>query len=137
LGRRNLLRAVKNAAGTGKFYRKNSRIGATSDASSLSRRPVFNDLLNEPRNDSDDGIGEKETSKNPQKVNRNVSFHAIKMEALNILFSDMEIEKVLSKLRALFLTNPTLDKKKPKTERKKKTDRVLLHYHRRQRKHGF
>jgi len=84
-----------------------------------------------------ENLGEKETSKNPQKVNRNVSFHAIKMEALNILFSDMEIEKVLSKLRALFLTNPTLDKKKPKTERKKKTDRVLLHYHRRQRKHGF
>jgi hypothetical protein len=79
----------------------------------------------------------KETSKNPQKINRNVSFHAIKSEALNLLFSNIPIDKVLSKLRALFLTNPTLDKKKPPTTRNTKTARLLLHYHRTQRKHGF
>lgn len=79
----------------------------------------------------------KTTSKNQQKVNRSVSFHAIKSEALNLLFSDMPINKIFNKLQKLFLTNPTLDKKKPTTPRNPKTARHLLHYHRTQRKHGF
>jgi len=52
----------------------------------------------------------KTTSKNQQKVNRSVSFHAIKSEALNLLFSDMPINIIFNKLQKLFLTNPTLDK---------------------------
>lgn len=79
----------------------------------------------------------KNTSVNSQPVNHNVSFHAIKSEALNLLLSDIPIPKVLKKLRALFLTNPTLNKKKPHTPRNKRTARHLLHYHRTQRKHGF
>jgi len=79
----------------------------------------------------------KTTSKNQQKVNRSVSFHAIKSEALNLLFSDMPINIIFNKLQKLFLTNPTLDKKKPTTPRNPKTARHLLHYHRTQRKHGF
>ena len=79
----------------------------------------------------------KTTSKNQQKVNHSVSFHALKTEALNLLLSNMPITKVLNKLRKLFLTNPTLDKKKPTTPRNTKIARHLLHYHRTQRKHIF
>ena len=87
--------------------------------------------------ETEENLETKQTNKNRQQVNHVVSFHAIKTEALNLLLSDLPIEKVISKLRALFLTNPILDKKKPPTERKNKTARLLLHYHRTQRKHGF
>ena len=80
-------------------------------------------------------LSTRNTSVNSQQVNHNVSFHAIKSEALNLLLSDVPIPKVLKKLRALFLTNPTLNKKKPHPPRKKRTARHLLHYHRTQRKH--
>ena len=79
----------------------------------------------------------KVTSKPPQPVNRSVSFHAIKSEVLNLLSSDLFIDKVLKKLRALFLTNPTLNKNQPTTPRNIKTARHLLHYHRTQRQHCF
>jgi len=65
-----------------------------------------------------ENLGEKETSKNPQKVNHAVSFHAIKTEALNLLFINISVDKVLSKLRALFLTNPTLDKKNQRLQKR-------------------
>jgi len=79
----------------------------------------------------------KTTSKNQQKVNHSVSFHALKTEALNLLFSNTPLVKVLNKLRKLFVTNPTLDKKKPTTPRTPKTARHLLHYQRNQRKLSF
>ena len=79
----------------------------------------------------------KNTTVNSQPVNHNVSFHAIKSEALNLLLSDISIPKVLKKLRTLFLTNPTLNKKKPHLPRNNRTARHLLHDHRTQRKHGF
>lgn len=82
-------------------------------------------------------LKDKTTSKNQQKVNHSVSFHAIKTEALNLLFSKTPIDKVLNKLRKLFITNPTLDKKKSPTPRIPKTARHRLHYHRTQRKHSF
>ena len=82
-------------------------------------------------------LKDKTTSKNQQKVNHSVSFHALKTEALNLLLSNMPISNVLNKLQKLFLTNPTLDKKKPTTPRNTKTARHLLHYHRTQRKHVF
>jgi hypothetical protein len=73
----------------------------------------------------------KMTRKHPQPVNRSVSFHAINSEALNLL------SKVLKKLRALFLTNPTLNKKKTTIPRNIKTARHLLHYYCTQRQHCF
>ncbi len=82
-------------------------------------------------------LKDKTTSKNQQKVNHCVSFHAIKTEALNLLFSKVPISKVLNKLRKLFVTHPTLDRKKPTTPRIFKTARHLLHYHRTQRKSLF
>jgi 3-polyprenyl-4-hydroxybenzoate decarboxylase len=82
-------------------------------------------------------LNTKNTSINPQPVNHHVSCHAIKSEALNLLLSDIPIPKVLHQLRALFLTNPTLNKKKPSTPRHKKAIRRLLSYHRHQRQHCF
>ncbi len=56
-------------------------------------------------------LKDKTTNKHQQKVNHSVSFRAIKTKALNLLFSKLPISKVLNKLRKLFVTNPTLDKK--------------------------
>jgi hypothetical protein len=79
----------------------------------------------------------KEGLENQQQVNHQVSFHAIKSSAIEILLSGKPVSEVLSELRALFLRNPTLKRKRPSEPRKLKTARQSLHYHRTQRKHCF
>jgi len=79
----------------------------------------------------------KEGVKNPQQVNRQVSFHAIKSSAIEILLSDKPIKEVLRQLKALFMTNPRLKRERPSEPRKENPARQLLHYHRTQRKHCF
>lgn len=78
----------------------------------------------------------KET-KHPQKVNRAVSFNAIKNQALDLLFSDMPIDPLLEKLTALFLQNPCLERSDRNPPRKKSSTRVLLNFHKRHKKHCF
>lgn len=76
-------------------------------------------------------------TKYPQKVNRAVSFNAIKNEALALLWSDMETQPLLEKLTALFLTNPVSERKHRNSPRVKSSDRKLLNFHKRQKKHCF
>lgn len=73
----------------------------------------------------------------PQKVNRAVSFNAIKNQALDLLFSDMPIDPLLEKLTALFLCNPCLERTNRNPPRKKSSARVLLNFHKRHKKHCF
>lgn len=73
----------------------------------------------------------------PQKVNRSVSFNAIKHHAFDLLFGDDEIELLEEKLTALFLMNPTIVREHRNPPRKKKSARRLLNYHKRQKKHCF
>jgi hypothetical protein len=78
----------------------------------------------------------KET-RHPQTVNRAVSFNAIKNEALDLLLGSFETEALLERLTDLFLKNPTLERKERKPPRKKSSARVLLDFHKRQKKHCF
>ncbi|MCK5524171.1 MAG: hypothetical protein KAI83_13655 [Thiomargarita sp.] len=55
--------------------------------------------------DIDEQFAEKPT-KNKQKVNRVVSFNAIKNQAMALLFSEEKSDVVLGRLEKLFLTNP-------------------------------
>ncbi len=78
----------------------------------------------------------KET-KYPQVVNRSVSFNAIKNHAFDLLFGDTETDLLEEKLTALFLTNPTIERKHRNPPRKKSSARRLLNFHKRQKKHCF
>lgn len=77
-------------------------------------------------------------TKYPQRVNRAVSFNAIKNLALDLLLaSDPETDPLLDRLTSLFLTNPCLERSHRKPARKKSSARVLLNFHKRQKKHCF
>lgn len=76
-------------------------------------------------------------TRHPQKVNRAVSFNAIKHHALDLLMSDLETEPLFRRLTALFLTNPSLERKDRHPPRKKSAARVPLDFHRRQRTHCY
>lgn len=76
-------------------------------------------------------------TKYPQTVNRAVSFNAIKNQALDLLFSDMETDPLLEKLTTLFLTNPCLERNHRNPPRKKSSARVLLNFQKRKKKHCF
>ena len=82
-------------------------------------------------------LSQKETV-HPQIVNRAVSFNAIKDQALALLFlSELETEPLLERLTALFLMNPCLERKGRNPPRKKSSSRVLLNFHKRQKKRCF
>jgi len=73
----------------------------------------------------------------PQQINRAVSFAAIKQQALDLLFSDLEAEPLCEHLTALFLTNPTTLRVGRNPPRKNASDRALLDFHRRRKKHCY
>ncbi|MGI9210916.1 MAG: transposase, partial [Methylococcaceae bacterium] len=74
--------------------------------------------------------------RHPQQVNRAVSFNAIKNQALDLLLGELETAELLERLTALFLQNPTLVRER-QPPRKKSTDRALLDFHKRRKKHCF
>jgi hypothetical protein len=78
----------------------------------------------------------KET-KHRQKVNRAVSFNAIKNLAFDLLLSDLDSASVLEKLTTLFLTNPCLERKDRNPPRKNASSRTSLNFHKRIKKHCF
>lgn len=73
----------------------------------------------------------------PQKVNRAVSFNAIKTQAFALLMSGMASDRMLDKLTALFLQNPCLERKERNPPRKKTSATGLLNYHKRMKKQCF
>jgi hypothetical protein len=76
-------------------------------------------------------------TRHPQRVNRAVSFNAIKHNAFDILLGDEDADSVCERLSALFLTNPTSYREGRNTPRTKTSARGLLDYHRRRRKHCY
>ena len=86
--------------------------------------------------DTDEQLSSKKT-KHTQKVNRVVSFNAIKNKALDLLLSDIDTDLVIPKLEQLFLTNPTSIRNDRKVPRKKKSSHSLLDFWKRRRKYCF
>ena len=87
-------------------------------------------------NDTDQQLAAKAV-KNPQQVNRAVSFNAIKNHALHLLSSNLDPLVLMKQLTALFLTNPTCDRPQRQPPRKKASARTLLDFQRRRRKHCY
>lgn len=73
----------------------------------------------------------------PQIVNRAVSFNAIKNQALDLLYSDLDPALLCERLTALFLTNPCLERPHRNPPRKKPSDRVSLDFRIRRKKYCF
>jgi len=86
--------------------------------------------------DIDEKLAQKPT-KNKQKVNRAVSFNAIKNQAMDLLFSEKNREEVITQLEQLFLMNPVSIRSTRKVPRQKRSARHLLNHANRQRKICF
>jgi len=73
----------------------------------------------------------------PKKVNKAVSFNAIKEQAFELFYSKQPNGQRLEQLTELFLSSPTLVRKGRKPERKENSSRQVLNYWKRQRKIVF
>ena len=73
----------------------------------------------------------------PQKVNRAVSFNAIKTQAFSLLMSNLATDVIFQQLTAMFLKNPCLERKNRNPPRKKSSATVLLNHHKRLKKQCF
>ncbi|MBF0204837.1 MAG: IS4 family transposase [Desulfamplus sp.] len=76
----------------------------------------------------------KKRAKNRQKVNKAVSFNAIKNNVFDLLYSETDINTLVDKLEALFRMNPNCVRKKPKQKRKKVSLTKIINYHKRVKK---
>ena len=73
--------------------------------------------------------------KHSQKVNKAVSFHTIKHQAIEILFGDEnDIDYLLESLTKIFLKNPTIVRENRNPPRKKRSARKLIDFHKRRKK---
>ena len=73
----------------------------------------------------------------PQKVNRAVSFNAIKTQAFSLLMSGLAADVIFQQLTAMFLKNPCLERKNRNPPRKNSSATILLNYHKRLKKQCF
>ena len=73
----------------------------------------------------------------PKKVNKAVSFNAIKDRAWELFTSTAPRDQVIGELEALFLTNPTLVREDRDPPRKRHPDNKVLDFYKRKRKIVF
>jgi hypothetical protein len=76
-------------------------------------------------------------TRHPQTVNRAVSFNAIKNQALDLLFSDLDTDTLTAQLTKLFLKNPSSQRRERNPPRRKSSPRTLLNFQKRKKKHCF
>ncbi len=79
----------------------------------------------------------KSQENKPQKINKAVSFNAIKNMAFEIFFTEPDKNLVLDKLAKLFVMNPVIVREDRKVVRKKISDTQSLNFQKRVRKHVF
>jgi hypothetical protein len=73
----------------------------------------------------------------PRKVNKAVSFNAIKERAFELFFGNDPVDDATAELTRLFMTSPTLIRKDRKPPRKRHPDNKVLAFWKRQRKMVF
>jgi ribonuclease HII len=76
-------------------------------------------------------------ARHAQRVNKAVSFHALKHRAFDIMLSDQPPETIVEELTHLFLTNPTLYRPHKNPERKQRSSHQVLQFFKRKRKVVF
>ncbi len=79
----------------------------------------------------------KQRGGHPKKVNKAVSFNAIKDRAWELFTSTAPRDQVIAELEALFLTSPTLIRKDRNPPRKRHPDNKVLDFYKRKRKVVF
>jgi hypothetical protein len=79
----------------------------------------------------------KQHGGHPKKVNKAVSFNAIKDHAFELFMSSAPQDEVLEELEQLFKQNPTLERKDRKPPRKNPSSHRILGFWKRQRKMVF
>jgi hypothetical protein len=79
----------------------------------------------------------KQRGGHPKKVNKAVSFNAIKDRAWELFISTAPQEQVVEELETLFLTNPTLIRKDRNPPRKRHPDNKVLDFYKQKRKTIF
>lgn len=79
----------------------------------------------------------KQTGGSPKKVNKAVSFNAIKEQAFDLFYSKAPSERRLKHLTDLFLSSPTVIRKDRNPPRIEKSSRQVLIFWKRQRKTVF
>jgi hypothetical protein len=73
----------------------------------------------------------------PQKVNKNVSFNAIKNHALDLFYKEQDLEVLIEKLTRLFTATPVCVRDNRHVPRKKTRTRALVSFLKRRRKICF
>jgi hypothetical protein len=76
-------------------------------------------------------------TRHPQTVNRAVSFNAIKNQAFDLLFSNLDTHMLTEQLTTLFLKNPSSQRRERNPPRRKSSPRALLNFQKRKKKHCF
>lgn len=79
----------------------------------------------------------RERSGHPKKVNKAVSFNAIKNKSFELFMSDLPEEQTLEELTTLFQTSPTLIRKDRKVPRIQRSSHKILGFWKRKRKGVF
>lgn len=72
-----------------------------------------------------------------QKINKSVSFNAIKNMAFEIFFNEPDKNKIINKLTRLFIMNPVTVREDRQMLRKKISDTQSMNFQKRKRKHVF
>lgn len=78
-----------------------------------------------------------EENRHVQKVNKAVSFNAIKDQIIELFYSDLESSVIMDTLKQLFLQNPTLVRNDRVTPRKKLSAQKKLSYCLYRKKHAY
>lgn len=86
--------------------------------------------------DAEETLAKKKAG-HPKKVNKAVSFNAIKSHAFELFYSNKPIDQIMRKLDALFLMNPTLVRKDREIPRAVHPDGKVLSWYKRKRKGVF
>ena len=71
------------------------------------------------------------------QVNRAVSFNTLKNHVLDLFETEPDLDTLFDKLTALFLTDPSCSRPNRSVPRRKRSDRLLLNFHRRKKKICF
>lgn len=95
------------------------------------------DLSRASQHKMDANKPKKMINSNRCKVNKAVSYNAIKSKAIELFLSDIPSDKVIRELEELFMTQPTLYRPKREVERKPQNARTSHHFARRKRKITF
>ena len=76
-------------------------------------------------------------NKHPQKVNKAVSFNALKNNVVELFMTDDNLDHLLEKLTHLFCMNPTCVRKSRSCTRNKSSPRLKVNFYKRKRKECY